>query len=247
MGNQTFILSNIQRLITPTGRTKSGFLSDQAQQQGALLVGVPETWLSPQIIDSEVCHNFPGYSILRCDREGRQGGGVCLYVREDLTADILCRFDNGVCEMLVSKVHQLDTVVAIIYRPPDTRINEFSEIIEKLDACLSNLPTPTPTVCVMGDFNFPKQSLAWSRASDDNGEPLGDIIPVVASHRDVETAGGKQDRLQAAKLCDFATRYNLLQQVDQPTHGVEVLDLIFTNNPDIGEACTSQAAQEEKR
>ena len=109
MGNQTFILSNIQRLITPSGRTKSGFLGDQAQQHGALLVAVTETWLTPQILDSEVCHNFPGYSFLRCDREVRQGGGVGLYVREDLTADIICKYDNGVCELLVVMVHQLDT------------------------------------------------------------------------------------------------------------------------------------------
>ena len=42
---QTFLLSNIQRLITPSGRTKSKFLSDQAQQKNALLVTVTETWL----------------------------------------------------------------------------------------------------------------------------------------------------------------------------------------------------------
>ena len=32
---------------------------------------------------------------MRCDREGRQGGGVALYVREDLSGDILCPFDWG--------------------------------------------------------------------------------------------------------------------------------------------------------
>ena len=32
---------------------------------------------------------------------------------------------------------------------------------------------------------------------------------------------------------DFATRHSLVQQVDLPTHGVEILDLIFTNNPDL--------------
>ena len=78
MASQTFILSNIQRLITPSGRTKSGFLCDQAHLGNALLVAVTETWLSPDILDSEVTHNFPGYSLLRCDRESRQGGGVAL-------------------------------------------------------------------------------------------------------------------------------------------------------------------------
>ena len=107
-------------------------------------------------MDSEVTHNFPGYSLLRCDRETRQGGGVGLYVRDDLTGDILCSYDNGVCELLVVMVHQLDTVVAVLYRPPDTRFNEFSEELSKLDSVLSELPPPTPTVTLMGDFNFPK-------------------------------------------------------------------------------------------
>ena len=194
-------------------------------------MAVTETWLSSQILDSEVCHNFPGYSLLRCDREGRQGGGVGLYVKDELTADILCTYDNGVCELLVAKVHQLDTVVAVVYRPPDTRISEFSDMLDKLDSCMSSLPAPTPTLSIMGDFNFPRHSLAWSRGEDEGS--CGDIIPIVAGHREGETAGGKQDRLQAAKLCDFATRHSLVQQVDLPTHGVEILDLIFTNNPDL--------------
>ena len=95
MGCQTFLLSNIRRLITPSGATKSGFLYDQAELSRALLVAVTETWLCPDIMDSEVTHNFPGYSLLRCDRQGRQGGGVALYLREDLTGDVLCTFDNG--------------------------------------------------------------------------------------------------------------------------------------------------------
>ena len=70
----------------------------------------------------------------------------------------------------------------------------------------------------------------WSMV---NGSTDGDLAPIVAGHRDAVTVGGKQDRLQAAKLCDLAIRYSLVQQVDQPTHGVEVLDLIFTNNPDM--------------
>ena len=100
----------------------------------------------------------------------------------------------------------------------------------QLDICLSKLPSPTPTIAVMGDMNFPKQSLAWSRS---DGDTSGDLVPLVAAHRDGETVGGKQDRLQAAKLCDLATKHSLLQQVDQPTHGVEILDLIFSNNPDL--------------
>ena len=99
------MLVNIARLITPSGRTKSAFLKDQAEANNSLFVGVTETWLNDGVLDSEVTHNFPGYSLLRCDRSGgRQGGGVTLYLREDLSGDVLATYANSVCELLVVKI-----------------------------------------------------------------------------------------------------------------------------------------------
>ena len=48
-----------------------------------------ETWLNKDIFDAEVTHDFPGYSLFRCDRSGRQGGGVALYLREDMTGEFV--------------------------------------------------------------------------------------------------------------------------------------------------------------
>ena len=96
-------------------------------------------------------------------------------------------------------------------------------------------------ITVMGDMNFPKHSIRWSRLDSDEPCFNGDLLPLVASHRDGETASGKQDRLQAAKLCDLATKYCLVQQVDIPTHGCEILDLIFTNNHEQISAVTAES------
>ena len=75
----SFLLSNINRLITPPGHNKVGFLFDQAVRHNALFVGVTETWLHSGVLDAEVAHGFPGYSLHRSDRAGgRQGGGVAL-------------------------------------------------------------------------------------------------------------------------------------------------------------------------
>ena len=200
--------------------------------QNALFVGVTETWLHEGVLDAEVSHGFQGYSILRCDRAGgRQGGGVALYLRDDLSGDILASYakqhparGGSVCEMLVVKVHQLDTVVCVVYRPPDTRLEEFAGLLQCLDSTLSALPTPTPTVIVMGDMNLPQACISWRRSED------GLLVPIVAGHREGETAGGKQDRLQAQQLIDLASKHCLLQEVENPTHAVEILDLVFTNN-----------------
>ena len=190
-----------------------------------MFLGVTETWLNDGVLDSEVTHDFPGFSLLRCDRSGgRQGGGVALYLRDDLTGDILATFANSVCELLIVKIHQLDTVVCLAYRPPDTRIGEFAGLLKCLDKTLSTLPSPAPNIILMGDFNFPRSAIVWKRSED------GFIVPLVASHREEETLGGKQDRLQAQQLVDMASKHFLVQEVVEPTHAIEVIDLVFTNN-----------------
>ena len=209
-----------------------GFLYDQAVRNNSLFVGITETWLHDGVFDAEVTHSFPGYSLHRSDRAGgRQGGGVALFIRDDLSCDILASYaaaqplrGGSVCELIVAKIHQLDTVVCVLYRPPDTRLEEFSDLLKSLDSTLAALPSPAPTVIVMGDLNFPKSCITW-RSSDE-----GLLVPVVGGHRNCETAGGKQDRLQAEKMIALAGKYALLQQVENATHAVETLDLVFTNH-----------------
>ena len=69
---------------------------------------------------------MPGYSLFRCDRSDRVGGGVAVFLKEDLSGDVLGSYDNGVCQLLVVQVHQLDTVLAVLYRPPDTNCKSLN-------------------------------------------------------------------------------------------------------------------------
>ena len=85
--NQSFLLTNIQRQINPSGETKTKFNSDHAELNNALFISVTGTWLNSDALDPEVSHDFPEYYILHCDRSGRQGGGVALYRRDDLTGE----------------------------------------------------------------------------------------------------------------------------------------------------------------
>ena len=124
-------------------------------------------------------------------------------------------------------IHQLDTVVCLVYRPPDTRLEEFTGLLQNLDNTLSQLSSPTPTVILMGDFNLPKSCISWRWSEE------GIVVPLVAGHREGETVGGKQDRLLANQLIDLSSKYCLLQEIDRLTHAVELLDLVFTNNCDL--------------
>ena len=43
---------------------------------------------------------------------GRQEGGVGLYLRNDLTGEILGSSETSICELLVVHLHQINTLVA---------------------------------------------------------------------------------------------------------------------------------------
>ena len=100
-------------------------------------------------------------------------------------------------------IHQINTCVCICYRPPDTRLAEFSDMIKCIDSALKTLQTPTPNIVVMGDMNLPRSSIRWEKSEE------GNLFPVVAGHRDEETVDGKQDRLQASHLVEFAAKHFL--------------------------------------
>ena len=220
---QTFLLSNINRLISPSGRTKSGFLSDLASDNQSLFLGITETWCHTGVLDSELLHNFPGYCVYRQDRDIREGGGVCLFLRDDLTGEVIGTFDNGVCCMLVCRIHQLNTLVCVAYRPPNSMFSDFTDMTAHIDDVLRESQKPGETVILMGDFNFPRDVIKWKRDEDE-----GFLYPVVADHRDGEDGG--RVRAQAQRLVNLALKYHLIQEVEQPTHCASTLDLIWTND-----------------
>ena len=100
---------------------------------------------------------------------------------------------------------------------------------------LSQLPAPTPTIVLMGDLNFQDKNLSWKRSED------GFLVPLVHPHRDGATDGGLLVRQQAARLCEVAVKHSLIQQVDQTTHGREILDLIFSNDEDLVSSVSVEA------
>ena len=50
------------------------------------VIGVTETWLSESDGDE---YNISGYTLYRKDRQDRRGGGVALYIRNSLEAQVL--------------------------------------------------------------------------------------------------------------------------------------------------------------
>ncbi|PKU26818.1 hypothetical protein llap_22878 [Limosa lapponica baueri] len=91
------------------------------RSQGHDLIAVTETWWDSSHDWNAV---MDGYVLFRKDRPARPGGGVALYVREQLECiELSLEADEERVESLWVRIkgqaNMRDTVVGVYYRPPD--------------------------------------------------------------------------------------------------------------------------------
>ena len=104
------------------------------------ILHINESKLDPTVRDNEVY--IPGFEIVRKDRKinGRNGGGICTYIRTNLNYRIRndLNSDNLECLFIeIRKPRSIPFLVGTWYRPPSSSPNLFSEfenIIAKIDA-----------------------------------------------------------------------------------------------------------------
>ncbi|XP_065190778.1 uncharacterized protein LOC135821708 [Sycon ciliatum] len=131
-------------------RYKLHALDSLAHQHNWDVVGVAETWLDSTISDGEIC--IPGYSVVRCDRPDRQGGGTCLYYKTSLPVTYRSDLHNSHLEASWIAIGggQHQHLVGCLYRPP----NATADFWGHLDTVLHNAATITPSMTLVGDFNI---------------------------------------------------------------------------------------------
>ena len=100
-------------------------------------------------------------------------------------------------------------ILSVIYRPPDTSEETFSELCDIMNTKHRVLPTPLPEIICMGDFNFP--NVKWE-LYDPN------CIPVITGST------------QLKAWCELACKFYLSQIIQVPTRDKNILDLVWTNN-----------------
>jgi hypothetical protein len=145
------------------------------------VLAVTETWLKD--CDSDDYCKIPGYSCLRFDRTGKRGGGVCMYIRNNIKSSLLYSspsiFSNKpefiLADLFVNSVHIL---FAIVYRRPQGEgfsvfLNILSQYAAKFEHCI-----------VCGDFNMNFKVLTGS--VKDLSDNLADInlfhLPIWDTH-----------------------------------------------------------------
>ncbi|KAI5727884.1 hypothetical protein M8J77_008146 [Diaphorina citri] len=115
---------------------------------------ISESWLKPSISDSLV--NISGYTLVRHDRLVRRGGGVAMYIRNDLTHKVLVRStaassqDDKIIEFMAVElvVRSIKILLTVVYKPP--KANQLDELY---DLIVSVIPQ-YEHIILMGDFNI---------------------------------------------------------------------------------------------
>ena len=189
----SFILLNIARLFT---KPKVKLLHDLCTSS-TLFICICESFLFDCINDSKIY--LPDFTVIRCDRISREGGGVCIYLRNSILFKICLQFSNTVCELLIVRLQTPALISILVYCPPSCSVTDFEEILLKIHTYVMLLPSPLPTIIMLGDFNLP----------DINWSSLNPRCP---------TAGS---------LFNLTNLTFLTQQVTEPTRNSNILDLIF--------------------
>ena len=120
------------------------------------IIGMSESRVKEYNIDSQ---NINGYKSEHVFRPNRDGGGVSLFIKDNL--DYFVRQDlhlnNRNIESLFIEVSKCsidksqDAIVGVLYRPPDTNIRTFSEY---LDSILLKVKAESKLLYLLGDYNI---------------------------------------------------------------------------------------------
>lgn len=204
------ITLNIAGLITRGFRGKPKLLAEIAHNDNAVIISLTESHLTENIREAEI--NIPHYTYFRTDRSNqRKKGGVVTYVMSNQDTEVLLSESNSYVEAQIIYIRQIEIVYVNIYRPPACPTTKFNEPLTKINTILNSLHSPTPTIMLTGDLNFP--NINWEAESVYGG------------------AGDMRD--QAEALLRLAEEHCLTQIINVPTRGDNILDIVMTNNEDI--------------
>ena len=114
------------------------------------VLSLTETWLTPDVLDSELQHGWSGHVWFRRDRAGR-GGGVACAVRSSLCPVRRADLEPD-CELLAVQIgDRKKLIVATCYRPPDA-----DDDIGKILNFVTRVQAAGRPLILVDDFNIPE-------------------------------------------------------------------------------------------
>ena len=141
LDNHNFVYLNISRLLLDSGRNKSKIRSlCNICKESTLFIGLCERFLNSNVLDAEA--SLAGYNTSRCNSRDRIGGGVCLYINDNISFEKLLNHSNSVCEALILRLKNPDLILVNIYRPPNASCEDFNDVLNEVRKCTNKLPVP---------------------------------------------------------------------------------------------------------
>ena len=142
------------------------------------IIGLTETQLKDKPQDFL---NLPNYTLEYVNRDGRNSGGVCLYIRNDMSYKLrkdLCKASSHLesCFVEIDNANGQNTIVGVIYRA-HTHIDNFN--IE-FDQILQILNKENKQYYLLGDYNV-------DLLKDDLHRPTNDFLNLIYSNYTVPT------------------------------------------------------------
>ena len=104
-----------------------------------------------------------GYTLFHRDREGRRGGGIALYVRNNLNSYIntTIKTDRNTESLWIDVITGgKKFVVGLVYRPPDLDGEASAPLLQEIEKA-----SRYNNVCIMGDFNY--RGIDWDDMTGD--------------------------------------------------------------------------------
>ena len=118
------------------------------------VIGISETWLTDSTAELV---DITGYSFISNHRKSKTGGGVGIYLHNNLQYKLLneCKLSNPeVIESLFVEItvpYGKNVIVGCVYRPPNQNTALF---LDKLNDILSHISKDNKQCYVMGDINL---------------------------------------------------------------------------------------------
>ena len=129
------------------------------------IVGLTETWATNSISDSEL--DIAGYSVYRRDRNNilkSKGGGVALYIKDNLVSSRYDLLPNKECEGVYARISlgkNSHLLVEVCCRSPNASIEESLELFKMVSAATDS------NALIFGDFNYP--NIDWINLDVNSG------------------------------------------------------------------------------
>ena len=128
----------------------------EEMQHNFSIIGISETWLNE---DNVNLYGISGYESFHNVRSCRRGGGVSIFVKNDITCNR--RDDLSVCYDYVESIfveldknttgHTKNVILGVVYRPPNQDIEQF---IDSLKYTIDKIMHENKICYLMGDFNL---------------------------------------------------------------------------------------------